>query len=50
MATTISNSIAKITNYVKDESNLFSVFRAASLTSDLETPRVHFIGAKTMSY
>ena len=50
MATTISNSIAKITNFVKDESNLFSVFRAASLTSDLETPMVHFIGAKTMSY
>ncbi len=47
---TISNAIAKITNYVKDEANLFSVFRAASLTSDLETPMVHFIGAKTMSY
>lgn len=47
---TISNSIATVKNYVKDESNLYSVFRSASLTSDLETPMVHFIGAKTMSY
>lgn len=46
----ISNAIATIKNYVKDDANLYSVFRTASLTTDLETPMVHFIGAKTMSY
>lgn len=46
----ISNAIATVKNYVKDDANLYSVFRTASLTSDLETPMVHFIGAKTMSY
>lgn len=46
----IENAIAKITNYVKDDANLYSVFRAASLTADLETPMAHFVGAKTMSY
>ncbi len=47
---TISNAIATIKNYVKDDSNLYSVFRAASLTDDLETPMIHFVGARTMSY
>lgn len=47
---TISKKHATIKNYVKDDSNLYSVFRAASLTDDLETPMIHFVGARTMSY
>lgn len=47
---TISNAIATIKKYVSDDANLYSVFRTSSLTADLETPMVHFIGAKTMSY
>lgn len=46
----INNSIEKIKNYVGDPSNLYAVFRAAALTTDLETPMIQFVGAKTMSY
>lgn len=46
----ITNAIASVKNYVKDDANSYSVFRTASLTSDIETPMVHFNGAKTMSY
>lgn len=46
----LANNIAKVKNYVDDPNNLYSVFRAAALTSDLETPFVQFIGASTMSY
>lgn len=46
----LANSIATIKNYVQDPNNLYAVFRAGALTSDLETPMVTFIGARTMSY
>ena len=47
---TITNAIAAVTKYVNDESNLYAVMRAASLTDGLLTPMVNFVGAKTMSY
>ncbi len=46
----IANNIALVKKYVDDPNSLYGVFRAASLTTDLETPFVNFIGAKTMSY
>lgn len=46
----IENSIALVKKYVDDPNSLYGVFRAASLTTDLETPFVNFVGAKTMSY
>lgn len=46
----ISNSIATIKKYLNDPSNVYAVFRAGALTSDLETPMVNFIGARSISY
>lgn len=46
----ISNNIALVKKYVDDPNSLYGVFRASALTTDLETPFVNFIGAKTMSY
>lgn len=46
----IANNIALVKKYVDDPESAYGVFRAASLTTDLETPFVQFIGAKTMSY
>ena len=46
----IANNIALVKKYVDDPESAYGVFRAASLTTDLETPLVQFIGAKTMSY
>lgn len=38
------NTIAKITAYLADGENLNAVFRSASLTADLETNTIRFIG------
>lgn len=46
----IANNIALVKKYVDDPESAYGVFRAASLTTDLETPFVQFIGNRTMSY
>lgn len=46
----IANNIALVKNYVDDPNSLYGVFRAASLTTDLETPFLQFVGERTMSY
>lgn len=46
----LNNTIVEVKNYVDDPDNLYGVLRAGLLTSDLETPFVQFVGAKTMSY
>ena len=46
----LANNIALVKNYVDDPANTYAVFRQSSLTTDLETPFVEFLGAKTMSY
>ena len=46
----IANNIALVKKYVDDPASLYQVFRASALTTDLETPFVNFLGAKTMSY
>ena len=46
----MANSIALFKNYVEDNNNSYAVFRRESLTYDLETPFIEFVGASTMSY
>lgn len=46
----LNNNIEKVKNYVDDPSNTYAVWRASSLTTDLETPFTQFIGASTISY
>lgn len=46
----LNNNIEKVKNYVDDPTNTYAVWRASSLTADLETPFTQFIGASTISY
>lgn len=46
----LANNITLVKNYIDDAANTYAVWKAASLTGDLETPFVQFIGASTMSY
>jgi len=44
----MANTIALVTKYLADPNNLNAVYKAASLTADLEAPKVQFVGANVV--
>ena len=46
----IANNIAEFKKYVDDASNAYAVYRAASLTADLETPMAEFSDNASVTY
>jgi len=44
----MGNTIALVAKYLADPANLNAVYKAASLTADLEAPKVQFLGANVV--